>query len=84
MLEDGGWAHWPGVWQTSKAPWQHLPSLANMVLELAMASASKRDIVRRVEITPTMVLIHRGDAKADGFSLASAFNNRGHEYRAVV
>jgi hypothetical protein len=84
IIEDWGWAHWPGFWQTEKAPWQHQLSLANMVFETIMACASRQGMIERVEVTSTMVFIERGAAPRTSMALRSSFFTRGREYKPYL
>jgi len=63
ILEDWGWAHWPGdVWQKSRAFPSSQPALSNLVVELCMLCASRPDIVARISVTPNTVVVRRGAA----------------------
>jgi SAM-dependent methyltransferase len=82
VIEDWGWAHWPGVWQTEGGPWKERPSMTLLALELAMASASRRDLVATVEITSDLLMVTRGNAEVSphGFELAAACLTAGRVY----
>jgi hypothetical protein len=63
ILEDWGWAHWPGdTWQKSKAIPSSKPALSNLVFELCMLCASRPDIVSNIFVTENTVVLRRGDA----------------------
>jgi hypothetical protein len=63
ILEDWGWAHWPGdTWQKSKAIPSSKPALSNLVFELCMLCASRPDIVSSIFVTENTVVLRRGDA----------------------
>ena len=50
VIEDWGWAHWPGdVWQKKKQ-WGDSQALSYLIFELAMASATSQHIISRVEL----------------------------------
>jgi len=63
ILEDWGWAHWPGdTWQKSRAIPSSKPALSNLVFELCMLCASRPDIVSDIAVTMNTVVLRRGDA----------------------
>jgi hypothetical protein len=63
ILEDWGWAHWPGeTWQKSRAIPASKPALSNLVFELCMLCASRPDIVSDIALTRNTVVLRRGDA----------------------
>ena len=63
ILEDWGWAHWPGdTWQESKAIPSSKPALSNLVFELCMLCASRPDIVSDIAITERTAVLRRGPA----------------------
>lgn len=61
-IEDWGWAHWSGVWQTDQSFFAGMPAMSDLVFELVMAAASRPDAVAAVEVTANQVLVTRGDA----------------------
>jgi len=61
VLEDWGWAHWPGdLWQKSQAFDAVRPALSNFVFELCMLSASRPDLVESVHVTFNSCVVRRG------------------------
>ncbi|NLE10838.1 MAG: class I SAM-dependent methyltransferase [Actinobacteria bacterium] len=64
VIEDWGWAHWPGVWQEDGGPWPDKPAMSMLVLELAMLCASRSDLIESMEITPGLIVVRRGEAEA--------------------
>ena len=62
VLEDWGWAHWPGPRfqgrgnQYAKERWP----MSRLVLELVMVSASRPGLIRRVDVTDGTVYVTRG------------------------
>lgn len=60
-IEDWGWAHWPGVWQTPEAQWHDQPAMSNLIFEIVIAAASRPDIIAKVEIVShALVIVTRG------------------------
>jgi SAM-dependent methyltransferase len=63
IIEDWGWAHWPGdVWQKSQAIASLKPALSNLLIELLMLCASRPDIVSNISVTQNTAMLRRGDA----------------------
>jgi SAM-dependent methyltransferase len=61
ILEDWGWAHWPGdLWQKSQAFETSRPALSNLVFEFCMLSASRLDLVESVQVTFNSCIVCRG------------------------
>ena len=62
VIEDWGWAHWPGDRfqgrrsQYAKERWP----LSRLILELVMVSASRPGLVKRVDVTDGTVYVTRG------------------------
>ena len=62
VLEDWGWAHWPGVRfqgrgnQYAKERWP----MSRLILELVMVAASRPGLIRRVDVTDGTVYVTRG------------------------
>ena len=66
ILEDWAWAHWPGdTWQKGRAIPLAKPALSNLVFELTMLCASRRDIVESISITSNTAVFRRGDASLE-------------------
>jgi SAM-dependent methyltransferase len=71
VLEDWGWAHWPGIWQDHGGLWADRPSLTQLLLELVMTAASRPDVVASMEVRPDLALVWRGTAQLDaGFDIS--------------
>jgi SAM-dependent methyltransferase len=61
VIEDWGWAHWPGdVWQKGKAIPLAKPALSNLLTEVTMLCASRPDIISSVSITRESAVLRRG------------------------
>src|SRR5689334_2997499 len=79
VIEDWGWAHWEGVWQSEL--WIDKPALSNLIFELVMACTSRRDVIARVDVSPYFVAVTKGEAvvEPEGFSLSSLYLTRGKQ-----
>lgn len=79
IIEDWGWAHWDGVWQTEL--WTEKPALSNLIFELVMACTSRRDVISRVDVSPYFVAITKGEAVVDAqsFQLSPLYLSRGKQ-----
>jgi cephalosporin hydroxylase len=68
VIEDWGWQHWLGEpWQSDKSPFHGKPSMSNLIFELAMAMASRSDIVSRIDVVSSYcVVITRGPNPPQG------------------
>ena len=76
VIEDWGWAHWPG---SKLYPGQ--TALSMLIMELVMLCASRRDLVSDIRLFPTFAFIRKSpDAKpiAD-FALDGLYRKRGLE-----
>lgn len=61
IIEDWGWSHWPGIWQTEENYFSGKESLTNLVFELVMAHASNPAKIAGVNIAhPAFMVITRG------------------------
>jgi hypothetical protein len=63
VIEDWGWAHWPGPkWQHPESQWADQPMpLSRLILELVMVSQSRPGLVGRVDVDGTTAYVTRGD-----------------------
>lgn len=61
VLEDWGWAHWPGLWQDRTAP-PLIPgaALSNLVFELVMLQAARPDLLAGLDIDYFRCAVVRG------------------------
>jgi SAM-dependent methyltransferase len=88
IIEDWGWAHWQGeYWQTEGggyAPGQ--PALTNLIFELIMLSASRPDLIERVNIAPSVAVLIRGKGEIDDtdFDISSSYLTRGVGFEAIL
>jgi len=82
VIEDWGWAHWPGVWQDNGGPWPGKPAPTLLALELAMLCASRADLVESVEITPGLIVVRKGAEGAVGtdFALSATYLTAGRAF----
>lgn len=79
IIEDWGWAHWDGVWQTDL--WTDKPALSNFIFELIMACTSRRDVIARVDVSPYFVAVRKGEAVVhpESFQLSALYLTRGKQ-----
>ena len=87
IIEDWGWAHWPGdEWQTSQFFPRILPALSNLLIELFMLCASRPDIVKSLFITRAMVVLRRGPAalEPNGFDIGKHYLCRDRWFKPLL
>lgn len=76
VIEDWAWAHWPGPYQTGD--WLEQDPLSELVFELVMVAASRRDIVQSIRVEPGFAAVQRGPAKLGaGFDVSKSYRSRG-------
>ncbi len=82
VIEDWGWAHWPGDWQENGGPWPDKPAPTLLALELAMVCASRSDLVESVEITPGLIVLRRGAGEDvdSSFTLSGSYLTAGRVF----
>jgi len=76
VIEDWGWAHWPGHdWPQGET------ALSMLIMELLMLCASRPDLVSEVRVFPSFAFIHKSnDAKPmSEMRLGSLYEKRGIE-----
>ncbi|MES1201645.1 MAG: class I SAM-dependent methyltransferase [Pseudomonadota bacterium] len=59
MIEDWGWAHWPGYWQTPEARWRDRPGLSNFIFELTMAVAHSPKLFDHLIVLPSFAVVRK-------------------------
>lgn len=76
VVEDWGWAHWPG----SKF-FMGETSMSILIMELMMLCASRSDIISEVRVFPSFAFIRKSPLAPamDDMSLGSLYNKRGLE-----
>ena len=87
IIEDWGWAHWPGdVWQKSRAIPSVKPALSNLLVEVMMLCASRPDIVGSLSITPNSAVLRRGAAVLDpaGFDIGRHYLCRDRWFKPML
>ncbi len=87
VLEDWGWAHWPGdLWQGEDAYFAGMPFLSNLVFEWTMLAASRPELVERLIVEPSAAYLRRGSGAlpTGPFSLSDAYLTRGVPFRAMI
>jgi len=67
VIEDWGWAHWPGMWQQNGGPWKDRPATSFFIFELAMLAASRPDVIEKLEIFRELVLVRKGNIQDLGY-----------------
>jgi SAM-dependent methyltransferase len=84
VIEDWGWAHWPGEeWQGPHAIYgDETTPLSILVMELVMTAASRNDIIGKLTITSDSVYITKGWPATDpeGFDISTCYLNRGKRF----
>jgi SAM-dependent methyltransferase len=83
IIEDWGWAHWPGdEWQGPSGVFAgEEVAMANLILELVMTAASRADLIAEITVTNHSVFVTRGDGQvADGFDISSCYLTRGRGF----
>ncbi len=82
VIEDWGWAHWPGEWQENGGPWPDKPALTMLALELAMLCALRFDLIESVDITAGLIVVRKGPAETidHPFSLSDSYLTAGRVF----
>ncbi len=81
VLEDWGWAHWPGIWQDHGGLWGDRASLTQLLLELVMTAASRPDVVASMEVRHDLAVVRRGTAQLDaGFDISCCYLTAGRRF----
>ena len=85
IIEDWGWAHWPGdVWQKSEAFPATDPALTSLLVEVCMLAALQNDIVARVTVESSLFRVTRGSGHVEsGFSLGEHYLNRSKPFLPI-
>jgi SAM-dependent methyltransferase len=66
VIEDWGWAHWPGTFQTtSRFVHQRVP-MSQLIMELTMVCANYGHAIESIQIFPAIVFIKKGWAAPEG------------------
>jgi predicted O-methyltransferase YrrM len=87
VIEDWGWAHWPGdVWQKGRAIPLAKPALSNLLTEVTMLCASRPDIVSGLSITPNSAVLRRGPAAIgpQGFDIGDHYLCRDRWFKPAL
>jgi hypothetical protein len=82
VIEDWSWAHWGAPeWQEGGGMWRGRPSLTTLILELAMLSGSRPDLVESVHVSRDLVVLTKGSAPVgDDFDLSTSYVTGGRRY----
>jgi predicted O-methyltransferase YrrM len=87
IIEDWGWAHWPGdKWQDQKTGYNiDKPALSNLVFELIMLCASRPDIISHGVIEKGLAAFQRGPSELDWrtFKLKESYLTQGRVFRTL-
>ncbi len=88
VIEDWGWAHWPGEeWQGADAAYKDEPiALSNLVMELVLTAASRSDVIEKLTITRDSIYITKGQVPTDpeGFDISTCYLTRGRDFPLVL
>lgn len=81
VLEDWGWAHWPGDhWQKNEGGdyFRHRRPMSNLAIELSLLAASRPSLISEVVVTSGSVYVRRGPEKCSSpISINDLVLNRG-------
>lgn len=81
VIEDWGWAHWPGDhWQKERGGdfFRQRAPMSNLLIDLMLMCAGAPGTIRGIKVTFGVVYVERGGAPlAPGFDLAACCLNRG-------
>jgi len=87
VVEDWGWAHWPGdKWQDKKKGYNiGKPALSNLVFELIMLCASRPDILSHVVIEKGLAAFQRGSSELNWqtFKLKESYLTQSRRFRML-
>ena len=84
IIEDWGWAHWPGAkWQDKKTGYYSAePALSNLIFELTMLCASRPDILSEGLIKKGFAAFQRGPGNSiwQTFKLSDSYLTQGRAF----
>ncbi len=82
VIEDWGWAHWPGIWQENGGPWKDRPAATSFIFELIMLAASRPDLIEKIEILHDLAVIQKGNAQdfPDDFNVSKSYLTAGRAF----
>jgi cephalosporin hydroxylase len=82
VVEDWGWAHWPGFWQDNGGPWKDRPATTSFIFELVMLATSRPDIIENVMITNELATVRKGNIQAldPGFEISKFYLTAGRTF----
>ena len=87
ILEDWGWAHWPGdEWQSDRSYFHGRAALTNLLFELLMVHASDPEIVAKIEVvSPAFAVITRGERPRhkEKISLREVYKTAGRNFSVL-
>ena len=84
VIEDWGWAHWAGSWQTTSL-WRDQPAMSNFVFELSMACAARPRLIESVTVTSEYAIVRKGMKAPIGepLRLDAICLRQGREFRPI-
>jgi hypothetical protein len=62
VIEDWGWAHWPGPWQEPSHGEHANPALSNLPICCVIATTGGGGIISKVTMTPNQAFVFRGNS----------------------
>lgn len=80
VIEDWGWAHWPGAWQArgGSAQFAGQPALSNLILQIVLCAATQCEAIAEVTIDGTTAVVRRGSGPLDAsFDVRRGYLARG-------
>ena len=82
VIEDWGWAHWPGF--VVPEGWRTTPALSTLLFELTMLCASTYGLIDRIEVESTKLTVFRGSKPIpDAWNIDSTINLNGFKFEPV-
>jgi hypothetical protein len=86
-IEDWAWAHWPGEYWQEPIPNSFLygkTAMSNLLIELFMLAASRRDLIESITVEHSIITITRGSGKIEGddFNISDHYLMRGKAFGA--
>jgi len=93
IIEDWAWAHWPGeYWQTNPwhfwkpRPFRGRKAMSNLLTELFMLAASRRDLIENIFIDHDVIIVTKGqgDIPQGRFDIEDHYLLRGKTFRAPL
>jgi hypothetical protein len=78
VIEDWGWAHWPGPWQDPSHAEYKSPALSNLPIHCLIATTGGGDTISQVITTPNQSFVFRGSSTIkEPFDIRAGIVSRG-------